>query len=119
MSGSAEVDAYLAALPDEQRAAMEQLREIVTTAAPEAAEAIAYKMPALRLDGRFFMSYDSYKRHFSLFPSTDAMTELLGDELTPYLSGKGTLRFNADEPLPADLIRRIVEIRLAEFRSAG
>ncbi|MEX2547260.1 MAG: DUF1801 domain-containing protein [Chloroflexota bacterium] len=115
MSGSAEVDAYVAALPEKQRPAMQRLREIVTGAAPTAIEAIAYKMPALRLGDKFFMSYDAYKTHFSLFPSTDRMIGLLGDELTPHLSGKGTLRFAADEPLPADLIRRIVEIRLAEF----
>lgn len=116
VTGRDDVDAYLAALPAVQRAVMQQLREIVTRVAPEAVEAIAYKMPALRLDGRFFMSYDAYKSHFSLFPSTDAMTELLGDELVPHLSGKGTLRFSADAPLPVDLIRRIAEIRLAEFR---
>lgn len=117
MSGSEEVDEYIGALPAEKRAPMAQLRDILRAAAPQAAEAISYKMPALKINDRFFMSYDAFKSHFSLFPSTDGMTELLGDELTPYLSGKGTLRFNAEEPLPADLIRRIVEIRLAEFHA--
>lgn len=119
MSGSADVDAYIEALPADKRAVMAQLREILTTAAPEAAEAISYKMPALKINNRFFMSYDAFKSHFSLFPSTDGMIELLGDELTRYLSGKGTLRFDADKPLPADLIKRIVEIRLAEFRAGN
>ncbi len=119
MPGSAEVDAYMAALPEKQRGVMQQLRQIVTGAAPTAIEAISYKMPALRLNGKFFMSYDAYKSHFSLFPSTDRMIDLLGDDLTPFLSGKGTLRFPADEPLPADLIGRIVEIRLAEFRAGS
>lgn len=117
MSGSDEVDAYMAALPEKQRAVMQQLRGIVTAAAPEADEAISYKMPALKINDHFFMSYDAYKTHFSLFPWTDGMAEELGEELKPYLSGKGTLRFSADKPLPADLIKRIVEIRLAEFRS--
>ncbi len=117
MIRSPQVDAYIDALPAEKRAGMAQLREIVTTAAPEAAEAISYKMPALKISGQFFMSYDAFKSHFSLFPSTDGMIELLGDELTPYLSGKGTLRFDAQQPLPAELIKRIVEIRLAEFRA--
>lgn len=117
MIGSSEVDAYIGALPEEQRAVMAQLREILTAAAPEAAEAISYKMPALKVDDRFFMSYDAFKSHFSLFPWTEGMAEMLGEELKPYLSGKGTLRFGADKPLPADLIRRIVEIRLAEFHA--
>lgn len=117
MSGSSEVEDYIAALPEKQRSVMQELRGIVTAAAPEAAEAISYKMPALKIDNRFFMSYDAYKSHFSLFPWTDAMAATLGDEIKPYLSGKGTLRFEADQPLPADLIRRIVEIRLQEFRA--
>jgi uncharacterized protein YdhG (YjbR/CyaY superfamily) len=118
MTGITEVDEYLAALPEERRGAMQQLRQIVTAAAPEADEVIAYKMPALRWKGRFFMSYDAYKSHYSLFPSTEAMERELGAELASYLSGKGTLRFAADKPLPADLIRRIVEIRRREFRPA-
>ena len=119
MTGRDEVDAYIAALPAERRSAMAELRAIVTAAAPDASEAISYKMPALKIDGKFFMSYDAFKRHYSLFPWTDGMAASLGEELTPYLSGKGTLRFPADKPLPADLIRRIVEIRLAEFRAVA
>lgn len=117
MSGSSEVDAYLAPLPEKQRTVMQQLRQIVTAAAPEAVEAISYKMPALKISGRFFMSYDAFKNHFSLFPWTDAMAATLGAEIQPYLSGKGTLRFSADKPLPAELIRKIVEIRLKEFHA--
>ena len=96
---------------------MAQLREIMTAAAPEASEAISYKMPALKINDHFFMSYDAFKSHFSLFPWTDGMAAQLGDELAPYLSGKGTLRFGADKPLPADLIGRIVAIRVREFQT--
>ena len=102
------VDEYIAALPEERRATMQELREILVAGAPHAVERIAYKMPALRLDGRFFMSYDSYKDHYSVFPATDLMIKTLGREIAPYVSGKGTLRFNADTPLPVELIRRLV-----------
>jgi uncharacterized protein YdhG (YjbR/CyaY superfamily) len=100
---------------------MEQLRRVIREAAPEAMETIAYNMPAFRTsDGRFFVSFDAYKAHYSLFPSTDEMIDALGDELRPYLAGKGTIRFPADRPLPLELIRRIVEIRVAEHaRHAG
>ena len=111
---SKEVDAYLAQLPEDRRGPMAELREIVTAAAPQAEEAISYKMPALRLGGKFFMSYDAYKNHTSLFPWTDRMAAELGDEIKPYLAGKGTLQFKRSEPLPTELIRRIVEIRLRE-----
>jgi len=115
VSGASEVADYIASLPEERRSAMQQLRALLVAGAPEAEEAISYKMPALRVNGRFFMSYDAFKAHYSIFPSTDAMAKELGDELTPYLSGKGTLRFPSDKPLPADLIQRIVEIRRREF----
>ena len=109
------VDEYMAALPEDRRGPMEELRATIRAAAPEATEAISYNMPAFRLDGRFFVSYESFKRHISLFPWTDGMVEELGEELKPYAVGKGTLRFPADEPIPLDLVRRIIEIRLREF----
>ena len=117
MSGTQKVDEYLAALPDDRRRVMQQLRDILVAGAPEAEEAISYKMPALRWNDRFFMSYDAFKGHYSLFPSTDAMEKELGDDIQPYLSGKGTLRFASDKPLPANLIGRIVAIRRREFSS--
>ena len=109
------VEEYLDGLPPDRRAAMDELRRAILAGAPGATETIAYKMPALRSHGRqFLVSYDAYKRHYSLFPSTPAVEEALGDELTPYLAGKGTIRFPADRPIPAALVTRIVEIRFAE-----
>jgi uncharacterized protein YdhG (YjbR/CyaY superfamily) len=115
MPKHANVDEYMATLPEERRAAMEQLRQTIRAAAPDATEAIAYNMPAFRLGGQFFLSYEAFKRHYSLFPWTDAMVDELGDALKPYAVGKGTLRFPADEPIPVDLVTRIVAIRLREF----
>ena len=108
------VDEYMAQLPDDRRAVMEQLRRTIRSAAPDATEAISYNMPAFRLGGRFLVSYEAFKRHYSLFPWSDGMLEELGDELRPYAVGKGTIRFGADEPVPLDLVRRIVEIRNRE-----
>ena len=108
------VDDYLAALPEDRRGPMEQIRDAVRAAAPEAVEAISYKMPAFKLDGRFFVSYDAYKAHYSLFPWSDRMVAELGEEIAPYVHGRGTLRFPADQPIPTDLIGRIVAIRLEE-----
>jgi uncharacterized protein YdhG (YjbR/CyaY superfamily) len=115
MSEPASVDEYLATLPDDRRAEMSALRQTINAAAPEATETIAYGMPALRSHGgQFLVSYDAYKKHYSLFPASDAVVEALGDELTPYLSGKGTIRFPADRPIPTALITEIVKIRVAE-----
>lgn len=114
MAKYATVDEYMAQLPDDRRAAMEGLRRTIRAAAPQAEEAISYNMPAFRLDGRFFVSYEAFKRHYSLFPWSDAMVEELGEALKPYAVGKGTIRFPADEPIPLDLVTRIIEFRLRE-----
>ena len=114
MSKYESVDEYMAQLPDDRRAVMEQIRSTVRAAAPDATEVIAYNMPAFRLDGRFLVSYEAFKRHYSLFPWSDAMVEELGEALRPYAVGKGTIRFPADEPIPLELITRIVQIRNRE-----
>ena len=115
MSKPTTVDEYLAALPDERRSAMSQIRAAVRAGAPGADEVISYGMPALRSHGRqFLVSYDAFKRHYSLFPASQGVVDGLGDEIQPYLAGKGTIRFPADRPIPVDLIRRIAEIRFGE-----
>jgi uncharacterized protein YdhG (YjbR/CyaY superfamily) len=120
MAKYASVDDYMAGLPDDRRAVMQELRHTIrAAAAPEATEAIAYNMPAFRLDGRFLVSYEAFKRHYSLFPWSDAMLAELGENLRPYAVGKGTIRFPADEPLPLELVKRIVEFRNREVRREG
>ena len=109
------VDAYMAGLPEHRRAVMEDLRRTIRASAPAATEAISYNMPAFRLDGRFLVSYEAFKRHYSLFPWSDAMVEELGEAMKPYAVGKGTIRFPADEPIPLELVKRIVEFRNREL----
>ena len=91
-------------------------------AAPEATETIAYSMPALRSHGgQFLVSYAAYKKHYSLFPASGDVVAALGDELTPYLAGKGTIQFPAAQAIPLSLVTKIVKIRFAENaeRAAG
>ncbi len=114
MAKYANVDEYMAGLPDDRRTAMERLRGAIRAAAPNATEAIAYNMPAFRLDGRFLVSYEAYKRHYSLFAWSDEMLAELGASLEPYAVGRGTIRFPASEPIPLELVGRIVEIRVRE-----
>ena len=114
MAKYASVEDYMAALPEDRRAVMEQLRSTIRAAAPDATEAIAYNMPAFRLDGRFLVSYETFTHHYSIFPWSDAVVAELGGELEPYAVGKGTIRFPADGPIPLDLVARVVEIRNRE-----
>ena len=108
------VDEYMAQLPDDRRAVMEQLRSTIRSAAPDATEAISYNMPAFRLNGRFLVSYEAFKRHYSLFPWSEPMVEELGDEMNRYAVGKGTIRFSVGDPIPLELVTRIVAFRHRE-----
>lgn len=110
-----EVDAYIDALAEDRREPMRQIRETIRAAAPDATEVITYRMPGFRSGTSFLVSYDAYKRHYSLFPWNDEMVAELGDEIAPHVKGRGTLQFSASEPLPRDLIRRIVEIRVRQL----
>ncbi|HSW41561.1 MAG TPA: DUF1801 domain-containing protein [Patescibacteria group bacterium] len=114
MAKPTSVDEYIAALPEERRAALEELRQVIRAAAPEATETISYQMPAFRTHGRILVYYAAFRAHYSLFPASEAVREALGEELVPYLAGKGTIRFPADRPLPAALVTRIVRARLEE-----
>ena len=109
-----EVDAYIAALAEDRRGPMTDLRETIRAAAPDAEEVITYKMPGFKARGSFLVSYDAFKQHYSLFPWNDEMVTELGDEIRPYVKGRGTLQFPAAKPLPLDLIRRIIEIRVRQ-----
>jgi uncharacterized protein YdhG (YjbR/CyaY superfamily) len=109
------IDEYLASLPAERRVEMERLRKAIRSGAPEAVEAIAYRMPAFRShDGQFLVSFDAFKRQYSLFPASEAVVAELGAALAPYLSGKGTIRFPVDRPVPVALVEQIARIRFAE-----
>jgi len=114
VAGPASVEDYLAALPPEARAFLEELRETILAAVPEPTEGISYQMPAVRSEGRVVVWYAAFKDHYSVFPATAGVREALGEELAPYLSGKGTVRLSPDEPVPVALVKRIVEARLTE-----
>lgn len=118
MTGPRNVEAYLAALPGDARRALERLRETIRSVVPEATEVISYQMPAFRYEGRMLVWYAGFKDHCSLFPASAGVRERLGDKLQPYLSGKGTIRFTPEKPLPASLVRRIVKVRIAENAAA-
>ena len=105
------VDDYLAALPAEQRRALQRLREQISRLSPDAVETISYGMPAFKLSGRFLVSYAGWKSHCSVYPLTDTFLAAHSEELKDFGRTKGSLHF-APPPLPdslaEDLIRRRV-----------
>jgi uncharacterized protein YdhG (YjbR/CyaY superfamily) len=105
------VDEYLAALSDDKRAALERLRKSILAAAPGAEECISYGLPAFRLDGRMLVWFGASANHCAFYPG--AVVEAHKDELNDYRTSKGTIRFQADNPLPATVVRKLVKARIA------
>ncbi len=109
----ATIDAYLAALSDEKRAALEKLRETILAAAPEAEECVSYGIPAFRLHG-MLVGFGATAKHCSFYLMSSSIVEAHAEELRSYDSSKGTIRFPADQPLPVALVRKLVKARIAE-----
>jgi uncharacterized protein YdhG (YjbR/CyaY superfamily) len=101
------VDDYLAAQPDAARAVLARLRAIVHEEAPGVEETISYRMPTFVLSGRPLVHLAGWKDHVSLYPMPDGDPDLDRDA-APYVAGRGTVRFPLREPLPEDLVRRMV-----------
>jgi uncharacterized protein YdhG (YjbR/CyaY superfamily) len=105
---------YLAALSEDKRAALEELRKTIREAAPGAEERISYQLPAFRLDGKMLVAYGATAKHCAFYLMSSSTVEDHKDELEGYDTSKGTIRFQVDEPLPADLVRKLVKARIAE-----
>jgi uncharacterized protein YdhG (YjbR/CyaY superfamily) len=107
------IDEYLAALSDEKRAALEKLRKAIRTAAPKAEEYISYGIPAFRLGGKLLVAFGAAANHCAFYPGAFPV-RAHEDELKAYDTSKGTIRFQAESPLPATLVRKLVKARIAE-----
>jgi uncharacterized protein YdhG (YjbR/CyaY superfamily) len=111
------IDEYLAAQPPQASRALESLRRAILNAVPGGEEAISYNMPTIKLRGSTVLHFALWKDFCSVYPANSRLVEALGDELTPYLAEKSTLRFPLAQPLPLELIERIAEFRAAEISS--
>jgi uncharacterized protein YdhG (YjbR/CyaY superfamily) len=107
------IDEYLAAVSEDKRAALEQLRQAIRAAAPEAEECISYQLAAFRQNG-MLVGFGATANHCAFYLMSSSTVEAHKDELTDYDTSKGTIRFQADRPLPVALVRKLVQARLAE-----
>jgi uncharacterized protein YdhG (YjbR/CyaY superfamily) len=106
------IEEYLAALSSDKRAALERLRKTIRAAAPGAEECISYQLPAFRLNGRVLVAFGAATNHCAFYPG--AVAEAHKRELKGYDTSRGTIRFQADNPLPATVVRKLVRARIAE-----
>jgi uncharacterized protein YdhG (YjbR/CyaY superfamily) len=108
-----DIDEYLAGVPENQRAALEKLRKTIKAAAPRATEAISYRIPTFKHQGHL-VAFAAFKNHCSFFVMSPSVIKAHKDDLKPYQTAPGTVRFPVDKPLPVALVRKLVKARIEE-----
>ena len=108
------IDQYLARLDDEKQAALRALRATIRKVVPKAEECISYQIPAFRLDGRILVGFGATARHCALYLMSSRTVADHEDDLRDYDTSQGTIRFGAENPLSAALVRKLVKARVAE-----
>ncbi len=114
------VEAYLAGCDEIGRERLQTIRDVVREVAPDAGERISYDIPAFTIDDHVVVFMAAWKQHVSMYPLPEHDREhdpQLSTALAPYAASKGTLKFRHRDPLPLDLIRRVVEAKLRETRA--
>lgn len=107
------IDEYIAGFPKETQKVLEQVRAIIKNTAPDTEETISYAIPTFTMNKKYLIYFAGYKNHLSLYPAPTGNASF-EKEIKPYWSGKGTVQFPLDKPLPIDLIKRIVKYRMKE-----
>ena len=108
------IDEYLAGVHAHQRPALETLRRTIRAVAPKAEECISYGLAAFRLNGRPLVAFGASANHCAFYPMNSTTVEAFRAQLKGFETSKGTIRFQADDPLPAALVRKLVKARIAE-----
>ena len=107
------VDNYIGSFPQSIQILLEKVRATIKENAPEAAESIAYQMPAYKTNGKPLVYFAAFKNHIGFYATPTGHSEF-AKELSKYKQGKGSVQFPFDKPIPFDLIGRIVKFRVKE-----
>ena len=109
------VEAYIVTFPAPVQAMLNELRAAIRAAAPDATEEISYAMPAYRLSGKPLVYFAAFQAHIGFY-ATPTGHEAFAADLSKYKQGKGSVQFPLNEPLPLELVERIVHFRIEEIR---
>ncbi|MDO8869382.1 MAG: DUF1801 domain-containing protein [Methanobacteriaceae archaeon] len=106
------IDEYIAEFPEDIQEILENMRKVIQKAVPEAKETINYGMPTFKLYGNL-VHFAAYKKHIGFCPAPSGI-EAFKEEISEYKSSKGAVQFPLDEPIPYDLVEKIVIFRVKE-----
>lgn len=118
MPNAADVETYLANVPEPFLSLLQRIRAIVREEAPDAEEVISYGIPTFKLHGNL-VHYAAFKQHCSFFPGGIVQSEALQKQLAGYKTSKGTIQFTPERPLPDALVRDIVRMRIEANRQSA
>jgi uncharacterized protein YdhG (YjbR/CyaY superfamily) len=107
------IDLYIAGFPEDVQVILQQIRETIRKAAPNAVETIKYAMPTFVLNGNL-VHFAAFKNHIGFYPAPTGV-EAFKEELSAYKQGKGSIQFPIDKPMPLKLITKIVKYRIAQL----
>lgn len=107
------MDEYIRSFPEPVRTTLEKVRKTVRDVAPEATEAISYQIPTFKINGKYLVYFAAWKQHIAMYP-IPLGTEAFQNEIAPHRTGKGTLRFPMDRPIPWALVKRLVKFHMRE-----
>lgn len=110
-----EIEQYLEMLPVESQKALRTLRRIIQDTVPHAEEGFSYGVPAFKIKGGPLVCYAAFKNHCGFYPMSPKVLDNFAAELADFETAKGTIRFKIDNPLPENLVKRILKARLAEL----
>jgi uncharacterized protein YdhG (YjbR/CyaY superfamily) len=113
--GPNEVDRYLAGLDEPQRRTLEALRESIMEVAPDAEQCISYGTPAFKVGGKTVAGFAAFKNHLSYLPHNGSVLATLSDDVAPYETSKGSLKFAINKPLPKRLVKKLIHTRMQEL----
>ena len=119
MLHATEIDEYLSRLEEPDRAALQQLRESILRVVPDAEECISYGMPGFRVRGKVVAGFAAFRNHLSYLPHSGSVLAQLAEELVGHSMTKGSLHFQADEPLADELVGRLIAVRLRQAFGDG
>lgn len=107
------VDEYIALFSPPVRDLLEQMRKVIRETAPDALEEIGYQMPVYKFNGRPLVYFAAWKNHIGFYPIPSGL-KAFEKELSKYPRSKGSVQFPFDQPIPFDLVKKIVEYRMKE-----
>ena len=112
--GAADIDRYLDGIDEPKRITLSRLRATILEVLPEAEQTISYGCPAFKVRGKTIAGFAAFKAHLSYLPHSGSVFPQMGHELKGYSMSRGALRFSIDEPLPKELVERLIEVRLRQ-----